>query len=316
METQAIVSAGSAIVKSRPFADLRVSVMKNSPELFIGVGVAGVLVSTVLACRATLKAPAAIASTKEKFSAIKEATTLAAENPEMCEYTKEDRTSDLITASVQTAWSFTKLYGIPAVTMAGSLWCIFYGHGITLKRNAGLTAAVTALTTGYNAYRERVKDQLGVDAERKIYMGEKSEKITVDSFDKDGKIKSKNQLVTTYANPNLPSVYAKYFDEGSTEWKNSPEMNRAFLQSMQNMANDKLQIDKVLFLNDVYEMLGLERTQAGVVCGWAITDDEGDHFVDFGIFNPENEQARRFINGDEPSVLLDFNVDGTVYRKL
>ena len=63
----------------------------------------------------------------------------------------------------------------------------------------------------------------------------------------------------------------------------------------------------------------MEETEAGQVVGW-IYDPEnpnhnGDNYVDFGILDVYNKQKRRFINGHERSVLVDFNVDGDILEK-
>jgi hypothetical protein len=69
-----------------------------------------------------------------------------------------------------------------------------------------------------------------------------------------------------------------------------------------------------LFLNDVYEMLGFERTKAGQVVGWIynLDDPNGDNHVDFGIYDGNNADKRQFVNGLERAILLDFNVDGPI----
>jgi hypothetical protein len=79
-----------------------------------------------------------------------------------------------------------------------------------------------------------------------------------------------------------------------------------------------LLMNKVVFLNEVYDLLGLPRTSAGQVVGWAITSDDapGDKYIDFGFYNQDSERVRAFVNGNESSILLDFNVDGPVYKSL
>jgi hypothetical protein len=85
-----------------------------------------------------------------------------------------------------------------------------------------------------------------------------------------------------------------------------------FLIGMQNHFNDMLRINHNVFLNEIYDALGFERTPIGALVGW--TDDgDGDGFVDFGLFTNENA---RFVNRLEPVVLLDFNVDGVIYDKI
>ena len=87
-----------------------------------------------------------------------------------------------------------------------------------------------------------------------------------------------------------------------------------FLKRQQDWANDKLKAQGHLFLNEVYDMIGIPRTAAGNVVGW-IYDEEcpiGDNFVDFGIYDINCERNRAFVNGYERSILLDFNVDGPI----
>ena len=87
-----------------------------------------------------------------------------------------------------------------------------------------------------------------------------------------------------------------------------------FLFKQQNYANDTLKARGYLFLNEVYDMLGIPRTKAGQVVGWIYDEKHpiGDNFVDFGIVDVNNERSRAFMNGYERSIILDFNVDGNI----
>ena len=317
MESTDVVRFGNEALKARPFADIRNLLAKNSPEILVVGGVAGVLVGTVLACRATLKAPEKLEIARQKFSDVKELHAMSL-RPEALngsveiDYTEQDYRKDMVTASLQTALEFGKLYAIPAAIMGVSLFAIFKGHGITVKRNAGLAAAVSAVTAGYNGYRQRVRDKFGDETEADLYYARKTETIETED-PKTGKIK-KSKL-STITIPEDVSGYAKYFDESSSQWQPSPELNLSFLRCTQNYLNDKLRIHKVLFLNEAYEMLGLPRTEAGQVVGWAL-NAEGDDFVDLGIYRGDTPQRRDFVNGTERSILLDFNVNGMVYTLL
>ena len=111
------------------------------------------------------------------------------------------------------------------------------------------------------------------------------------------------------------SPYARFFGkEESVKWEvcGDYEANLFLLKTIQAHANDRLKHNGYLFLNDVYEMLGLEKSKAGQVVGWVYKEDNpiGDNYVDFDIYNSYN---RGFINGvDVDKVLLDFNVDGCI----
>jgi hypothetical protein len=68
-----------------------------------------------------------------------------------------------------------------------------------------------------------------------------------------------------------------------------------------------------VFLNEVYEGLGMERCQMGQHVGWLKAGrSRGDGFIDFGIYDIFDESKRAFVNGFEPVALLDFNVDGPI----
>lgn len=107
------------------------------------------------------------------------------------------------------------------------------------------------------------------------------------------------------------SDYARFFDESCTGWEKDAEYSLMFLNMQQNYANKKLHKQGHLFLNDVYQMLGIPKTKAGQIVGW-IYDEEhpiGDNYVDFGIYDLRNTE---FVNGHETTALLDFNVDGNI----
>ena len=109
-------------------------------------------------------------------------------------------------------------------------------------------------------------------------------------------------------------MYAKFFDEFNPNWCKNPEKNLIFLRGIQQDCNDRLHSRGFLFLNEVYEALGLPMTQYGQQVGWIMGN--GDDYVDFGIMDGYRESVRDFVNGYEPSILLDFNVDGVIWDKI
>lgn len=121
-----------------------------------------------------------------------------------------------------------------------------------------------------------------------------------------------NQQSTQY------SEYARFFDEASPNWTDNAEYNLMFLSQKQQYLNDLLKSRGHVFLNDVYDELGIPRTKAGAVLGWVYDEKNpnGDNFIDFGIFNINNERCRNFVNGYEKTILLDFNVDGNIFDRL
>jgi hypothetical protein len=185
---------------------------------------------------------------------------------------------------------------------------------ILRKRNAAIAAAFAAVDKSYKEYRGRVIDRLGKDFDREMRFGIKAQEIEETVVDEEG-----NETVVTRTvnvpDPNTThDIYSIVWCEGSTGWTRNAEYNKVFLIQQQNAANDKLRLNKILTLNEVYDMLGAPRTKYGQLAGWVYTEDEsaGDNYVDFGIFNTKNPKACDFINMTEKSVILDFNCIGNL----
>lgn len=110
------------------------------------------------------------------------------------------------------------------------------------------------------------------------------------------------------------SMYAKVFDESSEYWTKDSEYNIAFLKQQEEYCTALLKSKRKLYLNDVYDRLGIPRTKTGSIVGWFYDEEHpiGDNRVDFGIFDLRNTNT---INGYSNTFILDFNVDGDItYR--
>jgi len=263
--------------------------------MFAG-GLTGVITSTVLACRATLQLAEDLPAMKAELDEVRN---------DISNKTKstESHKQDLAYVYGKNALHVAKLYA-PAVLIGGlSVSSLTGSHIMLNRRNAGLTAAYAAVAKAYDEYRVRVKDELGGDRENDLYHAAYLEKVQ----QQDGKT-----VEIKRADPNAWSAYARFFDEGCINWVKNAELNRLFIQCQQTYANNLLQARGHIFLNEIYDMLGIDRTQAGQVVGWVIGED-GDNYIDFGLFEANSS---RFINGWERSVLLDFNVDGVIYDKI
>ena len=304
---------------SRTVNKVSFKVKKHSPEILVAAGVVGVVASTVLACKATRKLDDIIDSAKHDIDTINE----FHEHPELIPegkepYTEEVYKKDLAITYVRSGVEVAKLYA-PAVALGvASITCICASHRILSKRNAALAAAYATIDKGFKEYRNRVVERFGTEMDKELKYNIKAkefEETVVDGKGKEKVVKKSADIV----DPNvLTSDYARFFDSSSPEWEDNPEYNLTFLKLQQNHANDMLKARGHLFLNEVYDMLGLERSKAGQIVGWVFNPDapEGDNYVDFGIYECKRESNRRFVNGYEPVVLLDFNVDGDIYAKM
>ena len=291
------------------------NVKKHSPEILIVAGIAGVVTSAVMACKATMKVNEVLAETKENINKVHDV--MADQGISEKEYSKEDSARDLAIIYGKAGVKLVKLYG-PAIALGGlSLTAIVCSNNILRKRNVALAAAYTAIDTSYKQYRSRVIEKFGENVDREMKYGIKAVQIEEKTVDENGKKKTVKKTVEV-VNPYDYSDYARFFDVGNPNWEKDSEYNLMFLKRQQAYANDKLKANGYLFLNEVYDMLGIPKSKAGQVVGW-IYDPEngsGDNYVDFGIYNVNREAARDFVNGYERTILLDFNVDGNIWEKM
>lgn len=286
---------------------------KHSPRIAFAGGLAAGAGSIVLACRSTLKLSETLAEFEEK----KDLSELLHEQFQQGmgtgheeKYDDKEYAKDQMVIKVKTVLAVTKLYA-PAAGLAMLSVALLTGSHVTLnKRNASLTAAYAGLDKTFNQYRERVVDELGKDKDDEFRYGTRVvEEVTETA---DGKKKTVKKIKVA---DNEMSDYARFFDKFCSNWSPSPEENMFFLKAQLGYMNNLLHSRGHVFLNDVYDALGLERTRAGAVVGWVL--DNGDNYIDFGIFDDKkNDHVRDFVNGRENSILLDFNVDGVIFDKI
>ena len=271
------------------------TLQKNAPNLLFVGGLIGSIGATVLACRATLKLETIVEEAENALITINEA-----DFPEE-KYSEQDKTRDTALVYTRASVDILKLYA-PAVILGGiSIAALTKSHNMLNDRVTALSAAYAAVSTAYDTYREKVIEKYGEEQDREF----RQTRTVVPLEGPDGKL-----IDQTVVGPNGASPYAKFFDESSTNWTKNAEYNYAFLVAQQNWANDKLRAQGHLFLNEVYDSLGIPRTRSGSVVGWSFSG-QGDNYVDFGIFDGDS-QTRAFVNGLEGSVLLDFNVDSVI----
>ena len=276
---------------------------QHSPEILLTAGIVGGIVAAVLAAKVTQKAREAVEEIKVEADAIITA-------PESVG-TEQERNQELGMVYIRGGLKIAKLYA-PAVGLGVlSITSLLASHGIMSRRQASLVAAYNAVSEAYAAYRRQVIAEHGEEDDLKYRTGSSYEEV-IDS--EDGQPTMIKVLGGTSGSP-----YSVMFCDESREWRNDAQLNRFFLKSQQNAANDRLKAQGHLFLNEVYDMLGLPRTSAGAIVGW-VANGDGDCFVDFDIENINNGPAKDFSKeggrGWSRNILLDFNVDGVIYDKI
>lgn len=293
---------------TRALSKAMFKVRKWSPELLIGLGAIGVVGSTVLACKATLKLEDTVAEEREKVETSRRCIE-EAQTEEYKKLAKQNLTVTYLKAGANIAKLYAPAVGVGILSLAS----IFASNDISRKRNVAVTAAYAELLAHMKDYEQKVIDKFGKEANEElkgIVAAPETEEVTG---------APKSEVINSDEKKFNPGPYSKIFDETNPWWEKDAEYNLMFLRAREAQANDKLRAKGRLFLNEVYELLGMEPTKAGQVVGWIYKSNPeenktGDNYVSFGLYDVDNPSARRFVNGLERSVVLNFNVDGNIFE--
>lgn len=313
--SSAIVKKIQSIPMPKWATKAKIKLEKNAPDIMVVAGAVIVIGSAVYACTKTLEAHDILEDANKQLKDIEYGLDAADGDPSFDEKTARKERMKVYRGLVT---DLGRCYGPAIAGGATGLGLMFGAHKILKDRNAALTMAYANLLASYNSYRASVREELGDEREFMIRTGAKMQDI--DGVDEEGNAKTQNVMVV-HDDGSTHSIYARIFDEYNINWERNPSKNLTFLKSQQCFANDKLRSEGVVFLNDVYQMLGFPRTTEGQIVGW-VWDPEnnqnGDNYIDFGIFENcfRKAEVRDFINGYESCIWLDFNVDGVVYDLL
>lgn len=149
---------------ARVAKDAKAVLAKYSPEILTGIGIAGMITSTILAVKATPK---------------------ALKHIEDAQYEK----GECLTAKekVKACW---KDYIPAAATGVTATACVIGASSINYKRNAALAAAYTLSETAFSEYKEKVIETIGEKKERVV-----KDKIAEDKI-KNNPVDGKNVIIT------------------------------------------------------------------------------------------------------------------------
>lgn len=280
---------------------------KQSPHILFGAGVVGVVATAVTAARATLQVEDVLTEHASNMAMINEAAVNHADR-----YDEKAANKDRVIVYAKTVVGLGRLYGPTVIIGVASIGCLAGSHRILTARNVALTATLGSVERAFDRYRQRVIQEFGPEKDREYRFASE----TIEVIEETNKGPQPKDLTRQDVQPGQEYLYAKLFAPDNKNWERKPEYNVMFLRSQQNYANDVLRARGHIFLNEVYDMLGMERTRAGAVVGW-LADGDGDGFIDFGIWDANREdQFLEFVTGREGSILLDFNVDGNIWDKI
>ena len=291
------------------------TIKKNSPEILLGAGIVGFVGTVVLACRATCRADEVLEFHRRKIKDIEDAKEIADADPEgEMSYDIEIYRQDKAIRYLKTTGSLAKLYAPTVAVGTLSLACILTSRNIMQKRYLGVVAAYNGLSAAFEEYRKRVRDEYGEGLDKHFRYGTTYEELPV--YDENGKkTKEKEQVEKTETGMVIPNDDScRFFDSSNPNWDKNPTFSMMWLRGQQNILNDILHTRGHVFLNEVYDALGFPHTPQGAVLGWI--DGEGDNCIDFGLYDQNKESVRRFVNGVDNVIMLEFNHDGVIWDKI
>lgn len=215
---------------SKIIKNVRFTISKHSPEILIGIGIAGMVTTTILAVRDTPKALCLI------------------------EEAKDEKGEELTTVEkVKACW---KCYIPAAVTGALSIGCLIGANSVNARRNAALATAYKLSETALSEYKEKVIETIG----------EKKEEMVRESIDKDRLDKKpidSAQIVVTGKGTTrcFDPISGRRFESDIERIKKAEnELNKRMLHDMFGYVS----------LNEFYDEIGLERTSNGEDLGWNV----------------------------------------------
>ena len=302
MKGQIITTVGSKIL--RKMGPLGLKLQKKAPLIFAVTGGVSIAAGTVLACRATLKLKDTLEDIKEDIDSVKATEPEIDENGN--EVSIEPEAKDIFYAYIRAGWKMTKLYGPAAACLAGGCFCLIRSYSILTKTNAALVSAYTVLESEFDKYRERVRQEAGVEKDKHYMYGTgKPQKYHTEVTDNDGTtiVEDGSAKTIEESDYDIMSQYSRIFDECNPNWKGICAYNELFLHSQQNICNNLLGARGWLTLNEVYDMLGYEPVDYGFVVGW-VKGGDGNGVVDFNL-EPYSCHSK---DSYKLSYLLDFNV--------
>lgn len=213
--------------------NVQTAMKKHSPEILTGIGIAGMITTTVMAVRATPKALLLIAERECEDESVFPNLTLL--------------------EKVKTTWT---CYVPAAITGIMSVSCLIGASSVNVRRNAALATAYTLSESALKEYQEKVIETIG----------EKKEETVRDAIAKDrldnNPVSSREVIITEKGNTLCyDAISGRYFKSDIDKIKKAVnEINRNMLDEM------------YVSLNDFYYEIGLDNTKIGDDLGWNVND--------------------------------------------
>lgn len=256
-------------------ADIHKGISKHSPEILTGIGIAGMITTTILAVKATPKALILIEEEKRK------------QNRELLEEAKQNNSENCARVdrlkpleAVKVAW---KPYVPAAVTGIISIGCMVGANSVHARRNAALATAYQISSTALSEYKEKVVETIGEKKEKSVQDKVAQERVNKRPVGTTGDVIITGTGTTLCFDPQ----FGKYF-----------ESDIETIRAAVNSINYEMLQNEYASINDFYCELGIDPIAIGDELGWNIGRD-GKMDVDFSSTIAKN---------GKPCIVLQYTV--------
>lgn len=226
---------------TKAFKGFKSNVVKHSPEILTGIGIAGMITTTILAVKATPKA----------LEKIEEAEHKKFNEKHLDEFYvgKEPLTRVEV---VKAAW---KPYIPAAVTGVASIGCLIGSNTVSARRNAALATAYQLSTTALNEYKDKVLEVVGEEKAHEI-----REKVVEEK--KDNVVNTGGNTIII-SNDNDILIYEPFSNQEFKSTTNKVEKAMIALNKKLTTGSEH-----AISLNEFLTELELDKAYNGDSLGW------------------------------------------------
>lgn len=251
-------------------SNVHTAMRRHSPEILTGIGVVGMVTTTIMAVHATPKALSLMEEEQEL---------------RLRKYQREDKVMSfphLAPLSKKEIFVLTwRCYVPSAITGVLSVVCLIGANSVNTRRNAALATAYTLSESALKVYKDKVIETIGEKKEQTIHDAIAKDKI------EQNPVNTKEIIITGNGNTLCyDALSGRYFKSDIEKLKRAVnELNRQMLD------------ETYISLNDVYYGIGLDNIKLGEDIGWNVNKG----FVDLQF-------SSQLASDGTPCLVLDYQV--------
>lgn len=290
-------------------------IYKHRADLMFGVGLGCVTAGTILLIKDAEKISYAFDEHLYRAKAIEENDAAEAEE-KGAGWRDEKERKQLVKEDFKlTVTDLAKTVGKDCAFIIGGEVLQGMAHVSLNKQLANATLLAANLSAAYANLKQRVVEDQGEEKLNEYLYGPQIKKVVVDE---NGNVTEVTEMIKDQnATVGLPP-HCFFFDEGCSEkWNKGRGVNKETVEDLYFWLNQKLQVEGFLFENDIRREFGVNLVECGWTSGIFAKDKDGNvNTLSFGIDGTKSGADKRFLDGEEDSVLIRLNLEDDILSQL